>query len=88
MSDEKTQTAGQADEAGSFEEKLRRIEALAEELERGELPMERALNEFERGMRLIETARRELEAAEQRVRLITATGEEQPFEGAAPSEGA
>ncbi len=63
----------------SFEEKLNAIESLVQRLERGELPLERSLAEFERGMRLIEAARRELEDAEQRVRLITAEGSERPM---------
>lgn len=62
------------------------IQALAEELERGELPLERALAEFEQGMRLIEAARRELDAAEQRVRMITAGGEERDFGASSPAE--
>ena len=54
-----------------FEDALRELEAIAERLERGELSLEDALDDFERGVRLARQCARSLEAMELRVERLT-----------------
>lgn len=58
-----------------FENDLSRLEKIVEELERGELSLERSIDLFEEGMRLYRQCRRALETAEQRVNSILAEDE-------------
>ena len=51
----------------SFEESTRRLSAIVEELEGGELPLERSLALFEEGVRLARAAKDRLDRAERRV---------------------
>lgn len=51
----------------SFEESTRRLTAIVEQLEGGELPLERSLELFEEGVRLARAAKVRLDRAEQRV---------------------
>jgi exodeoxyribonuclease VII small subunit len=51
----------------SFEESTRRLTAIVEQLESGELPLERSLELFEEGIRVARTAKARLDKAEQRV---------------------
>ena len=51
----------------SFEESTRRLTAIVEQLEGGELPLERSLELFEEGVRLGRAAKVRLDRAEQRV---------------------
>ena len=46
------------------------FEACLDELENGDLPLERSLELFERGMGLSESCRKQLEAAETRVETL------------------
>jgi exodeoxyribonuclease VII small subunit len=67
-----------------FEECLQRLEKIVEDLEKGEVPLEKALTLFEEGMRLSADCRKELETAEGRVEvLLKQNGKMQaePFEG-------
>ena len=59
--------AGPAGTALSFEESARRLTAIVEQLEGGELPLERSLELFEEGVRLARAAKTRLDRAEQRV---------------------
>ena len=66
-----------------FEECLQRLENIVEELEKGDLPLEKALALFEEGMKLSQSCRGELEAAEGRVELLVKQGSKmvaEPFE--------
>ncbi|MBI2819364.1 MAG: exodeoxyribonuclease VII small subunit [Acidobacteria bacterium] len=54
----------------SFEEGLERLEAIVEELEKGDLALERALELFEEGMKLSVACRKKLEEAENRVEIL------------------
>jgi len=60
-------SATDAPTALSFEESTRRLSAIVEELEGGELPLERSLELFEEGVRLARAARDRLDRAERRV---------------------
>ena len=61
-----------------LEKSLADLEALVEELESGELPLERALQKFEEGIRLTRGCQAALKDAEQRVEILlkSAGGEE------------
>ena len=54
----------------SFEQGLERLEKLVEELEKGDLALEHALELFEEGMKLSVACRRKLEEAENRVEIL------------------
>ena len=53
-----------------FEESLQRLEKIVDELEKGELPLEKALGLFEEGIALSVSCRTELEAAEGKVEIL------------------
>lgn len=61
-----------------LEQSLKSLEALVEELERGDLPLERAMQKFEEGIRLTRACEAALKDAEQRVEILlkNAGGEE------------
>lgn len=56
----------------SFEEALSRLEALVEELERPDVPLERALALFEEGIEHLRVATAELTRAEASVKVLVA----------------
>lgn len=53
-----------------FEESLEQLEATVKELERGDLPLERALELFEKGTEISQRCRRQLEEAETRLEIL------------------
>lgn len=64
-----------------LEESIKSLEALVEKLEAGDMPLEKALAEFERGVKLTRRCQAALAEAEQRVEiLLAAEGEPEPFE--------
>lgn len=70
-----------APEALSFERALERLEAIVEDLERGELPLEEALAAFEEGVGLSRRCAETLDAAERRIEVLAGeNGETRPFE--------
>ncbi len=54
----------------SFEEALAELEAIVGELERGDLPLEKAIARFEEGMRLSKHCSRLLEETEKKVSVL------------------
>jgi exodeoxyribonuclease VII small subunit len=58
--------------AASFEDATRRLGAIVDELESGDLPLERSLELFEEGVRLARTAQERLDKAERRVEELLA----------------
>ncbi len=67
----------------SFENGLEKLEAIVQQLEDGELSLERSLDLFEQGVQLSQTCRKQLEAAETKVEIVMKKGgdlEAQPFE--------
>jgi exodeoxyribonuclease VII small subunit len=73
----------------SFEQSLAELESIVDALERGDMTLEESLGAFERGVALTRTCQKALDAAEQRVRILTesqvdAEPEPEPF---APSAG-
>lgn len=74
----KKSTKGQegADSGAGVETLLEELDAVVNELEQGELPLEQALERFERGVTLARQSHQALDAMEQRVeRLIADRGE-------------
>jgi exodeoxyribonuclease VII small subunit len=71
-----------------FEESLQRLETIVAELEKGDVPLDRALELFNEGMKLSSSCRKELEEAEGKVEiLLKRDGKLQPeaFESVAQS---
>ncbi len=55
----------------TFEEKLQELEKINQNLSQGDLPLEKALKEFEAGIVLSKDCQKTLEAADKRVRILT-----------------
>jgi exodeoxyribonuclease VII small subunit len=53
-----------------FEECLQRLEKIVQELEKGDVPLEKSLTLFEEGMQLSSACRKELEQAEGKVEIL------------------
>ena len=53
-----------------FEESLDRLEKIVDELEKGDVPLDRALELFDEGMKLSGSCRKELEEAEGKVEIL------------------
>jgi len=72
-----------ATEEPGFEAQLAELEALVDTLERGDLSLEASLAAFERGVMLTRNCQKVLDAAEQRVRILTSSAdgaEPEPFD--------
>jgi exodeoxyribonuclease VII small subunit len=54
----------------TFEESLKRLETIVEQLEKGDLTLEDSLKLFEEGVGLSSTCKQELDAAEGKVQLL------------------
>ncbi len=65
----------------NLEKALEELEALVEELETGELPLEKAMKKFEHGIKLTQNCQSALKDAEQRVEvLLQSTGGEESLQ--------
>ncbi len=53
-----------------FEDCLQRLEQIVDELEKGNVPLEKALKLFEEGVQLSTSCRKELEEAEGKVEIL------------------
>lgn len=53
-----------------FEECLERLERIVQELEKGEVPLDKSLTLFEEGMQLSASCRKQLEDAEGKVEIL------------------
>jgi exodeoxyribonuclease VII small subunit len=54
----------------SFEESLKKLESIVEQLEKGDLALEDSLKLFEEGVNLSAACKQELEAAEGKVQML------------------
>jgi exodeoxyribonuclease VII small subunit len=54
----------------SFEESLKKLETIVDQLEKGDLPLEESLKLFEDGVGLSAVCKQELDAAEGKVQLL------------------
>lgn len=59
----------------SFEAQLEALEAIVEQLEKGELPLEDSLAQFEKGVKLTRACQQLLDQAQQKVAVLTQDGE-------------
>ncbi len=57
--------------AKSFEERLERLEKLAEKLKEGKIPLEEAVALFEEGMKLARSLEKDLSRVERKVEILT-----------------
>jgi exodeoxyribonuclease VII small subunit len=64
------QTKKPAPEA-SFEQAMKRLEAIVEQMESGELSLEDLIVRYEEGMKLVKVCQERLASAEQRIEIIT-----------------
>ena len=63
-------TVNRKTRAPDFEKSLNDLEQLVEKLERGDLPLEEALQTFERGVALTRECQKALQAAQARVEVL------------------
>lgn len=67
-----------------FEESLAELETIIEELEGGELPLDKMMERYERGVKALELCRKVLDGAEKRIELLVkgadGTLRAEPFE--------
>ena len=54
----------------TFEESLKKLETIVDQLEKGDLPLEESLKLFEEGVGLSAVCKQELDAAEGKVQLL------------------
>jgi len=54
----------------NFEQCLQRLEAIVQELEKGDVPLDKALALFEEGIQLSGSCRKELEDAEGKIEIL------------------
>ncbi len=54
----------------SFEETLAQLDAIVNEMESGDLPLQEALEKFEQGIKLSRLSQKALEEAEQKVQIL------------------
>jgi exodeoxyribonuclease VII small subunit len=66
--------------ANLFEESLAELEKLVEQMEKGDLPLEEALESFERGVNLTRTCQKALQEAEQKVQILLEKNGKQTLE--------
>ncbi len=60
----------------NFESSMAELETLVETLEQGDLPLEKALAAFEKGVKLTRDCQQALSEAEQKVTLLTQSGDQ------------
>ena len=58
----------------NFEEDLKALESVVEQLERGDLSLEDSVRLFEEGMKLSDACKKELEGAEGKIQLLVDRG--------------
>ena len=64
----------------TFEQKMQQLEAIVSQLERGDVPLEAALTQFEKGVKLSAELKQTLDQAERTVaKVIDAQGTEVEF---------
>ena len=55
----------------NFEQAMKRLEEIVEQMESGELPLEDLIVRYEEGMKLVKVCQERLASAEQRIEIIT-----------------
>jgi exodeoxyribonuclease VII small subunit len=64
------ETAMSKKKSEQFEESLKRLQVIVEKLERGDLPLETAMESFTEGIQLVQICHQRLEEAEKKVQLL------------------
>lgn len=64
----------------SFEDALKELETLVDQMEQGDLTLEESLKSFERGVKLTRTCQTALQEAEQKVQILLEKNGEQSLE--------
>lgn len=64
----------------SFEEKIKRLEQIVRTMERGDAPLEEALNLFQEGTALVKECGTMLDKAEMQIKMITPDSSGEPAE--------
>ena len=64
----------------SFEQSIARLEEIVTLMEKGDAPLEQSMALFEEGSRLLRECTGQLDAAEQKVTLLTAGNDGEPVE--------
>lgn len=64
-----------------FEQSIEELEHIVSQLEKGELPLDDSLKQFERGINLAQKCQKILSQAEQKIEMLT-TNKERPDETA------
>jgi exodeoxyribonuclease VII small subunit len=74
----------------NFEQAMKRLEAIVEQMESGELSLEDLIVRYEEGMKLVKVCQERLASAEQRIEIITRNSAGKPvvrkFEPAAAAQ--
>jgi exodeoxyribonuclease VII small subunit len=74
----------------NFEQAMKRLEEIVEQMESGELPLEDLILRYEEGMKLVKVCQERLASAEQRIEIITRNSAGKPvvkkFEPAAAAQ--
>ena len=60
----------EATKKGSFEDSLKKLEEIVEEMQTGELPLEKRLKQFEEGVALVRDCKKSLEGAAKKVEVL------------------
>ncbi len=60
----------------SFEESLSELEAIVKHMESGELSLDQSLQQYERGVQLARVGQQKLNAAQQKVAILSGEGEQ------------
>lgn len=58
-----------------LEKSMSQLEAIVQQLEEGDIPLEKALQHFEKGVKLSRECQQALDSAEQRVKVLLDNGE-------------
>lgn len=64
------QRALDPEEPASYEQALSELDRLVEQMEQGQLPLDRLLDDYKRGAELLAYCRRKLEAVEAQVKVL------------------
>jgi exodeoxyribonuclease VII small subunit len=62
----------------NFEESIKRLKVIVDQIEQGEIPLQDSLEQYEQGMALIQHCRTILQAAEKRIEKISKAESAQP----------
>ncbi len=72
--------ASNKQEKFNFENSMRELNTLVEEMEQGNLGIEESLQKFEKGISLIRKCQSALKETEQKVQILTAKDQLEPYE--------